>query len=216
MYVCTTAQTSERRCLRGSSWPLPRRDTSCRVGGLGPCQCGSRSAPPASTVPWSPLLVALTSPLSGVSSSDSSLEEEASAWACPFCSPSSSSLSLTPSFLFSSRLSAVAHVSSCSLCASLSGSSHTAITCDPPPARKAGWAPAPSAEDVADGCSLLSCPRFPLPLCCPVLPCSRWATASQAPSSLFQPKPSSGGRRRGGQRHKVKSQGACMPPASGC
>ncbi|KAM6162460.1 GTP-binding protein 1 isoform 2-T2 [Erethizon dorsatum] len=31
-----------------------------------------------------------------------------------------------------------------------------------------------------------------------------------------QPKPSSGGRRRGGQRHKVKSQGACVTPASGC
>ncbi|PNI48869.1 GTPBP1 isoform 3, partial [Pan troglodytes] len=29
-------------------------------------------------------------------------------------------------------------------------------------------------------------------------------------------KPSSGGRRRGGQRHKVKSQGACVTPASGC
>lgn len=25
-----------------------------------------------------------------------------------------------------------------------------------------------------------------------------------------------GGRRRGGQRHKVKSQGACVTPASGC
>ncbi|XP_028934630.1 GTP-binding protein 1 isoform X1 [Ornithorhynchus anatinus] len=31
-----------------------------------------------------------------------------------------------------------------------------------------------------------------------------------------KPKVSGGGRRRGGQRHKVKSQGACGTPASGC
>ncbi|KAM5148228.1 GTP-binding protein 1 [Mantella aurantiaca] len=31
-----------------------------------------------------------------------------------------------------------------------------------------------------------------------------------------QPKTSGGGRRRGGQRHKVKSQGACVAPAGGC
>uniref|UniRef100_A0A8C2SK76 GTP-binding protein 1 n=1 Tax=Capra hircus TaxID=9925 RepID=A0A8C2SK76_CAPHI len=47
--------------------------------------------------------------------------------------------------------------------------------------------------------------------------CSLGATQLAASSSLQpQPKPSSGGRRRGGQRHKVKSQGACMTPASGC
>uniref|UniRef100_G1U6D0 GTP-binding protein 1 n=1 Tax=Oryctolagus cuniculus TaxID=9986 RepID=G1U6D0_RABIT len=40
--------------------------------------------------------------------------------------------------------------------------------------------------------------------------------ASQSSGLLPQPKPSSGGRRRGGQRHKVKSQGACVTPASGC
>ncbi|XP_011352701.1 GTP-binding protein 1 [Pteropus vampyrus] len=47
--------------------------------------------------------------------------------------------------------------------------------------------------------------------------CSLGAAPSAAPSSLQpMPKPSSGGRRRGGQRHKVKSQGACVTPASGC
>ncbi|KAF6118923.1 GTP binding protein 1 [Phyllostomus discolor] len=47
--------------------------------------------------------------------------------------------------------------------------------------------------------------------------CSLGASQSALSSSL-QPtsKPSSGGRRRGGQRHKVKSQGACATPASGC
>nr|KAF6368605.1 GTP binding protein 1 [Myotis myotis] len=42
--------------------------------------------------------------------------------------------------------------------------------------------------------------------------------AQSAASSSLQPtlKPSSGGRRRGGQRHKVKNQGACLTPASGC
>ncbi|XP_023603638.1 GTP-binding protein 1 isoform X1 [Myotis lucifugus] len=42
--------------------------------------------------------------------------------------------------------------------------------------------------------------------------------AQSAASSSLQPmlKPSSGGRRRGGQRHKVKNQGACMTPATGC
>ncbi|XP_027728739.1 GTP-binding protein 1 [Vombatus ursinus] len=42
--------------------------------------------------------------------------------------------------------------------------------------------------------------------------------AQPTPSSVLQPQPkaSSGGRRRGGQRHKVKSQGACVMPASGC
>lgn len=33
---------------------------------------------------------------------------------------------------------------------------------------------------------------------------------------VFQSKVGGGGRRRGGQRHKVKSQGACVTPASGC
>uniref|UniRef100_A0A452IIQ2 GTP-binding protein 1 n=1 Tax=Gopherus agassizii TaxID=38772 RepID=A0A452IIQ2_9SAUR len=48
------------------------------------------------------------------------------------------------------------------------------------------------------------------------------ATSSGAtpavPSSALQaqPKVGGGGRRRGGQRHKVKSQGACVTPASGC
>uniref|UniRef100_G3UDZ3 GTP-binding protein 1 n=1 Tax=Loxodonta africana TaxID=9785 RepID=G3UDZ3_LOXAF len=42
------------------------------------------------------------------------------------------------------------------------------------------------------------------------------AQPSAAGSLQPQPKPSSGGRRRGGQRHKVKSQGACGTPASGC
>ncbi|XP_007189128.1 GTP-binding protein 1 isoform X1 [Balaenoptera acutorostrata] len=47
--------------------------------------------------------------------------------------------------------------------------------------------------------------------------CSLAAAQPAASGGLQpQPKPSSGGRRRGGQRHKVKSQGACMPPASGC
>ncbi|EQB77192.1 GTP binding protein 1 isoform 1-like protein [Camelus ferus] len=47
--------------------------------------------------------------------------------------------------------------------------------------------------------------------------CSLGAAQPAASSSLqSQPKPGSGGRRRGGQRHKVKSQGACMTPASGC
>lgn len=47
--------------------------------------------------------------------------------------------------------------------------------------------------------------------------CSLGAAQPAASSSLqLQPKPSSGGRRRGGQRHKVKSQGACVTPASGC
>lgn len=35
-------------------------------------------------------------------------------------------------------------------------------------------------------------------------------------SLVFQSKVGGGGRRRGGQRHKVKSQGACVTPASGC
>uniref|UniRef100_A0A674IIC9 GTP-binding protein 1 n=3 Tax=Terrapene triunguis TaxID=2587831 RepID=A0A674IIC9_9SAUR len=48
------------------------------------------------------------------------------------------------------------------------------------------------------------------------------ATSSGAtpavPSSALQAqsKVGGGGRRRGGQRHKVKSQGACVTPASGC
>ncbi|XP_054997112.1 GTP-binding protein 1 [Sorex araneus] len=43
------------------------------------------------------------------------------------------------------------------------------------------------------------------------------AAQPSAPGSLQpQPKPGSGGRRRGGQRHKVKSQGACVTPAGGC
>lgn len=43
------------------------------------------------------------------------------------------------------------------------------------------------------------------------------AAAPLTPTSL-QPlsKVGGGGRRRGGQRHKVKSQGACVTPASGC
>ncbi|KAK7804242.1 hypothetical protein U0070_019366 [Myodes glareolus] len=47
---------------------------------------------------------------------------------------------------------------------------------------------------------------------------SSLGTTQAATSSGLQPqpKPSSGGRRRGGQRHKVKSQGACVTPASGC
>ncbi|XP_029446059.1 GTP-binding protein 1 isoform X2 [Rhinatrema bivittatum] len=40
--------------------------------------------------------------------------------------------------------------------------------------------------------------------------------ASASASVLSQPKVGGSGRRRGGQRHKVKSQGACMTPASGC
>lgn len=46
---------------------------------------------------------------------------------------------------------------------------------------------------------------------------SSLGTAQAASTSGLQPqpKPSSGGRRRGGQRHKVKS-GACVTPASGC
>ncbi|XP_033260972.1 GTP-binding protein 1 isoform X4 [Orcinus orca] len=47
--------------------------------------------------------------------------------------------------------------------------------------------------------------------------CSLAAAQPAASGSLQpQPKPGSGGRRRGGQRHKVKSQGACLTPASGC
>ncbi|XP_070109733.1 GTP-binding protein 1 isoform X3 [Equus caballus] len=47
--------------------------------------------------------------------------------------------------------------------------------------------------------------------------CSLGAAQPATSSSLQpQPKPSSGGRRRGGQRHKVKSQGACVTPGSGC
>ncbi|XP_033721921.1 GTP-binding protein 1 isoform X5 [Tursiops truncatus] len=47
--------------------------------------------------------------------------------------------------------------------------------------------------------------------------CSVAAAQPAASGSLQpQPKPGSGGRRRGGQRHKVKSQGACLTPASGC
>ncbi|XP_009074240.1 PREDICTED: GTP-binding protein 1-like, partial [Acanthisitta chloris] len=43
------------------------------------------------------------------------------------------------------------------------------------------------------------------------------AAAPLTPTAL-QPlsKVGGGGRRRGGQRHKVKSQGACVTPASGC
>ncbi|XP_073448623.1 GTP-binding protein 1 [Aquarana catesbeiana] len=40
--------------------------------------------------------------------------------------------------------------------------------------------------------------------------------ASGATGLQAQPKTGGGGRRRGGQRHKVKSQGACVAPAGGC
>ncbi|XP_038249246.1 GTP-binding protein 1 isoform X2 [Dermochelys coriacea] len=46
---------------------------------------------------------------------------------------------------------------------------------------------------------------------------SSGATPSVSSSALQpQSKVGGGGRRRGGQRHKVKSQGACLTPASGC
>ncbi|KAG8556661.1 hypothetical protein GDO81_018159 [Engystomops pustulosus] len=48
-----------------------------------------------------------------------------------------------------------------------------------------------------------------------VSPTANAAVASGAPALQAQPKTGGGGRRRGGQRHKVKSQGTCAP-AGGC
>lgn len=153
-------------------------------------------------------------------------KKESSARTVFSASPALSS-PLAPSFPFSLLLSVVARVGSCFLCVSLNF--HTVIACDPPAlvggrVVLASWDGAGAMLRVHAAVADLSCwarttlpaiellpPSAPLPLSCP----APSGPASQAPS-LFQPKPSSGGRRRGGQRHKVKSQGACVTPASGC
>ncbi|KAM9326101.1 GTP-binding protein 1 [Gastrophryne carolinensis] len=49
------------------------------------------------------------------------------------------------------------------------------------------------------------------------VPAAATAGATSGATALpAQPKTGGGGRRRGGQRHKVKSQGACVAPAGGC
>ncbi|XP_072277191.1 GTP-binding protein 1 isoform X2 [Pyxicephalus adspersus] len=49
-----------------------------------------------------------------------------------------------------------------------------------------------------------------------VPPAANVGATSGATGLQAQPKTGGGGRRRGGQRHKVKSQGACAAPAGGC
>lgn len=163
---------------------------------------------------WHPFILLLP----GSSPSDPSLERETSVWTCSFCSPT---LSLS--------LCTYGGGSRCWFLLTLCFSEWLRLTTIVPCAflaRKAGWVPAPSDRGGVP-CSK-SCSRLLLSVAETVLP-ARFSPAPllscPAPSGLlllklllspFQPKPSSGGRRRGGQRHKVKSQGACVTPASGC